>query len=288
MLTSTPHPPSPMGAGIGLKAAHYRDALACEADGFWVEVHPENYLSEGGPRLDWLQAISARHPLSLHGVSMSLGGLDRPDNALLAGFRALIDRFQPQLVSEHLAWCRHEGVYYADLLPLPYSEAALDRFCDHVDEAQNALGRRLLIENPSLYIALRGDIPETEFLGEIARRTGCGLLLDLNNVAVTANNLGRSAADYLSDFPLDAVGEIHLAGHEADPDLGAELLIDTHGAPVSESVWSLHASIIAQTGPIPTLIERDNNLPPFEHLLAERNRAQSVLDAASAPAVCHV
>lgn len=278
MSPSTRSLPPAMGAGIGLKPAHYRAALESDATGLWVEVHPENYMVSGGPRLHWLEAIAQRHPVSLHGVSLSLGGADRPDPDHLKALRVLIDRYQPALVSEHLAWCRHDGLYYGELLPLPYTEGALDRFCDHVDEAQEALGRTILIENPSLYIDLKGDMTETEFLAEAAGRTGCGLLLDLNNVFVTAANLTRDASAYLQTFPLDAVGEIHLAGHEADPD--GSLLIDTHGAPIDEAVWSLYRETIARTGPVPTLIERDNNLPPFTELMAERDRAQALLERA--------
>lgn len=272
-----------MGAGIGLKPAHYRAALESDASGLWVEVHPENYMVSGGPRLKWLDAIAQRHPVSLHGVSLSLGGADRPDKDHLAALRGLIDRYQPALVSEHLAWCRHDGIYYGDLLPLPYTARALDRFCDHVEATQDALGRTILIENPSLYVPLTGDMSETEFLAEAVRRTGCGLLLDLNNVFVTAVNLKRDAHDYLRTFPLDAVGEIHLAGHEADPD--GSLLIDTHGAPINEAVWSLYRETIARTGPVPTLIERDNNLPPCAELIAERNRAQVLLQSADKAAL---
>ena len=283
MITSTRLPPRAMGAGLGLKPAHYRAVLESEAPGLWVEVHPENYMLPGGPRLHWLEAIAQRHPVSLHGVSLSLGGADRPDHDHLKSLRGLVDRYQPALVSEHLAWCRHDGVYYGALLPLPYTGAALDRFCDHVDEVQDALGRSILIENPSLYVDLKGDMTETEFLVEAVRRTGCGLLLDLNNVFVTAINLKRDALGYLETFPLDAVGEIHLAGHETDPD--GSLLIDTHGAPVADAVWSLYRETIARTGPVPTLIERDNNLPPFVELMAERERAQALLEYADEAAL---
>jgi len=283
MITSTRLPPRAMGAGLGLKPAHYRAVLESEAPGLWVEVHPENYMLPGGPRLHWLEAIAQRHPVSLHGVSLSLGGADRPDHDHLKSLRGLVDRYQPALVSEHLAWCRHDGVYYGELLPLPYTGAALDRFCDHVDEVQDALGRSILIENPSLYVDLKGDMTETEFLVEAVRRTGCGLLLDLNNVFVTAINLKRDALGYLETFPLDAVGEIHLAGHETDPD--GSLLIDTHGAPVADAVWSLYRETIARTGPVPTLIERDNNLPPFVELMAERERAQALLEYADEAAL---
>lgn len=283
MITSTRLPPRAMGVGLGLKPAHYRAVLESEAPGLWVEVHPENYMLPGGPRLHWLEAIAQRHPVSLHGVSLSLGGADRPDHDHLKSLRGLVDRYQPALVSEHLAWCRHDGVYYGELLPLPYTGAALDRFCDHVDEVQDALGRSILIENPSLYVDLKGDMTETEFLVEAVRRTGCGLLLDLNNVFVTAINLKRDALGYLETFPLDAVGEIHLAGHETDPD--GSLLIDTHGAPVADAVWSLYRETIARTGPVPTMIERDNNLPPFVELMAERERAQALLEYADEAAL---
>ncbi|MCF8880195.1 DUF692 domain-containing protein [Hyphobacterium sp. SN044] len=283
MITSTRLPPRAMGAGLGLKPAHYRAVLESDAPGLWVEVHPENYMLPGGPRLHWLEAIAQRHPVSLHGVSLSLGGADRPDPDHLKSLRELIDRYRPALVSEHLAWCRHDGIYYGDLLPLPYTAGALDRFCDHVDEVQDALGRSILIENPSLYVDLKGDMTETEFLVEAVRRTGCGLLLDLNNVFVTAINLKRDALGYLETFPLDAVGEIHLAGHETDPD--GSLLIDTHGAPVADAVWSLYRETIARTGPVPTLIERDNNLPPFVELMAERERAQALLEYADEAAL---
>lgn len=288
MITSTrPFPPA-LGAGIGLKPAHYRAVLESDAPGLWVEVHPENYLSPGGPRLRWLDAIADRHALSLHGVSLSLGGADRPDRDHLRALRGLVDRYDPALVSEHLAWCRHDGLYFGDLLPLPYTHAALDRFCDHVEETQDTLGRTILIENPSLYVPLDGEMDETDFLAEAARRTGCGLLLDLNNVFVTANNLQRDAQTYLETFPLHAVGEIHLAGHEADAALGDRLLIDTHGAPVSDAVWSLYRQTLARTGPVPTLIERDNNLPPIEALMAERAAAQVLLDHADEAALADV
>lgn len=283
VITSTRLPPHAMGAGIGLKPAHYRAVLESDAAGLWVEVHPENYMLPGGPRLKWLDAIAKRFPVSLHGVSLSLGGADRPDPDHLKDLRGLVDRYQPALVSEHLAWCRHDGIYYGELLPLPYTGAALDRFCDHVDETQDALGRRILIENPSLYAALTGEMGETDFLAEAVRRTGCSLLLDLNNVFVTAVNLKRDAGAYLEAFPLDAVGEIHLAGHEADPD--GSLLIDTHGAPIAKSVWALYSKTIAHTGPVPTLIERDNNLPPFAELMAERDRAQALLGYADEAAL---
>lgn len=263
-------------AGIGLKPAHYRDVLALRVPGFWVEVHPENYMTPGGPRHQWLDAIRKVHPLSLHGVGLSLGGVERPDGGHLRALRLLIDRYAPFQISEHLAWCSHAGEHFGDLLPLPYTREALERFCGHVNETQDALGRAILIENPALYIRLSGELDEAEFLSETVRRTGCGLLLDVNNVHVTANNTGRDPFAFIDALPGAAIGEIHLAGH--DPDAREPgLLIDTHGTPVSDDVWALYAYALQRFGPVPTLIERDNNLPPFADLMAERNRAAAMM-----------
>jgi len=270
-----------MGAGLGLKPQHYRSVLESRAPGLWVEVHPENYMTAGGPRLAWLDAIRREHPLSLHGVALSLGGADRPDAGHLKALKQLADRYQPALVSEHLAWCAHDGTYFGDLLPIPYTPAHLDRFCAHVAETQDVLGRPILVENPSIYLPLKSDMSEQDFLAEAVRRTGCGLLLDVNNVFVTCRNLQQDPAAYIANVPGDAVGEIHLAGHEQDEALGDGLLIDTHGAPVHDDIWTLYRQLIARIGPKPTLIERDTNLPPFENLMAERGRAQHILDAAA-------
>jgi hypothetical protein len=270
-------------AGVGLKPAHYRDALACSAPGFWVEVHPENYMTPGGPRHAWLTAIRRAHPVSLHGVGLSLGGVERPDAAHLGKLSELARRYEPFLVSEHLAWSAYQGEHFGDLLPFPYTRAALDRFCDHVDDVQNALGRQILIENPALYVALRGEIAEPEFLQDLVRRTGCGLLLDVNNVHVTSANLGRDPHAYIAALPANAIGEIHIAGHAPD-EAGTSLLIDTHGAPVSDPVWRLYAHAIDHIGPTPTLIERDTALPPFAELMAERDRAAAILNKKSAQA----
>ncbi|MEE2565521.1 MNIO family bufferin maturase [Hyphobacterium marinum] len=270
-----------MGAGIGLKAAHYRAALEARDAGLWVEVHPENYMSEGGPRLAWLDAIAAEHPLSLHGVGLSLGGTERPDRDHLKRLKALADRYAPALMSEHLAWCAHDGVYFGDLLPVLYTSDALDRFCAHVDETQEALGRTILIENPSHYLNLTAEMAETDFLAETVRRTGCGLLLDVNNVHVSANNMGYDARAYLDALNLSAVGEIHLAGHTPDATHGEALLIDSHDAPVRDDVWDLYDHVLGLTGPVPTLIERDSNLPDFAELMAERDQAQACLDLAA-------
>jgi hypothetical protein len=279
--TVAAHPASGPTAGLGLKARHYDEALAETADGLWFEVHPENYMVEGGPRLAWLEAIRRDKPLSLHGVGLSLAGDGPPDLSHLARLKALADRYEPFVMSEHLAWSRRDGVYFPDLLPIVRTREMLARVCDNVSRAQDALGRRLLIENPSHYLPLSGhDYEEPQFLAEMARRTGCGLLLDINNVHVSANNLKTSAEDWLDALPADLVGEIHLAGHAPDPQHGGALLIDTHGAPIDAAVWTLYRRTIARIGPRPTLIERDEAVPDFCTLMAERDLASDVLSDA--------
>jgi hypothetical protein len=227
------------------------------------------------------------HPLSLHGVCMSIGGERLLDRAHLKRFRDLVARYEPALVSEHLAWSTHETTYFNDLLPLPYTAATLARVCDHIDEVQEAIRRPLLLENPSTYLAFReSTMSETDFIRRVATRTGCGLLLDINNVFVSATNHGYSARDYLADFPLAEVGEIHLAGHaEQADDEGLPLLIDSHDGPVADAVWKLFAIVIAQRGPIPTLIEWDSKIPDWPILKAEAAAAQAILDRASTIAV---
>jgi uncharacterized protein (UPF0276 family) len=267
-------------AGLGLKPVHFDEALAAPADGLWFEVHPENYMVAGGPRLRWLEAIRSRHPVSLHGVSLSLAADADPDPAQLARFAALARRIDPFLVSEHLAWSAWRGAYYPDLLPFPRTGEALARICANVARVQDALGRRIAIENPSHYLRLEGhERDEIDFLSELARRSGCGLLLDVNNVFVSARNLGASAEAYVDAFPGELVMEVHLAGHTPDPALGEALLVDSHDAPVAPEVWTLYERLIARIGPRPALIERDGNLPAFGELLAERERAQAVLRA---------
>ena len=273
-------------AGLGLKPQHFAEAEAFPAvgpqRGLWFEVHPENYMVAGGPRLAWLERIRSTRPLSLHGVGLSLAGDERPDTAHLARFRALIDRFQPFVVSEHLAWSRRGNVYHPDLLPVPRNRRVLQLVCDHLDEAQAALGRPLLIENPAAYLPLAGhDWDEVDFLAEIARRTGCGLLVDINNVHVSACNMGLSAETWLDRVPAALVGEIHLAGHRPDPVWGDALLIDSHDAPVAERVWALHRRLLDRIGPRPTLIERDGEVPAFDALLVEQARADAALAAVS-------
>ena len=272
-------------AGLGLKPQHYDAALACPADGLWFEVHPENYLVAGGPRLAWLEAIRARHPVSLHGVALSLAADAPPDPTHLARLAALAGRVQPALVSEHVAWSTWRGAYQPDLLPFPRSTEALQRIAENVARAQDALGRRIAIENPAHYLRIDGHVwDEIDFLAELARRTGCGLLLDVNNVYVGAHNLGYSADAYLDAFPGDQVMEVHLAGHTPDPNLGRALLVDSHDAPVAPEVWALYERLVARIGPRPTLIERDDKLPEFSALLAERNRAHALLRAPLAAA----
>ena len=270
--------PARLSAGLSLKPAHFDEALACLDAGLWFEVHPENYAVSGGPRLAWLDAIRARHPLSLHGVSLSLAADAPPDAAHLARLAALAERVEPVLVSEHLAWSAWRGNYLPDLLPFARTPAALRRVAGNIARTQDALGRRIAIENPSHYLRLQGHAwGEVDFLQELARRTGCGLLLDVNNVHVSARNLGFCAQAYIDAFPGDAVMEIHLAGHAPDPVLGQALLVDSHDAPVAPEVWALYERLIARIGPRPTLIERDDQLPPFAELLAERRQAHALL-----------
>lgn len=267
-----------LGAGLGLKPEHYDAALAWRAPGFWFEVHPENYFVEGGPRLAWLQAIREVHPVSLHGVGLSLAGAAAPDAQHLQRLAALAAWVQPVLVSEHLAWSGWNGARFPDLLPFPRSGEALLRIADNIARVQDTLGRAIAIENPSHYLQLDGhEWDEIDFLRELVRRCGCRLLLDVNNVFVSARNLGYNAAAYLDRFPVEAVAEVHLAGHTPDPAFGNGLLIDSHDAPIDAAVWALYARLIARAGPLPTLIERDGNLPAFDELLIEREMAQRVL-----------
>jgi len=270
--------PFQMGAGLGLKADHYQDALNCSAEGLWFEVHPENYMIGGGPRLAWLEAVGSRHPLSLHGVSLSLAADCPPDAEHLKRLKMLADRIQPALISEHLAWSAWRGQYHPDLLPFPRTGEALRRVTSNIQRTQDALGCRISIENPTHYLRLDGhDYSELDFLTELSERTGCGLLLDVNNVHISAHNLGFDAAAYLDAFPANAITEIHLAGHSEDPG-DSFLLIDSHDAPVAEDVWSLYQRLIERIGIRPTLIERDDQIPTFDVLLAERDKAQTVLN----------
>jgi uncharacterized protein (UPF0276 family) len=271
----------PAKAGVGLKPQHYREILEQQPAIGCFEVHAENYLGAGGPPHAALTAIREHYPLSVHGVGLSIGGMQPPDPIHLHRLRALIERYEPALFSEHLAWSSHRGVFLNDLLPLPYTEATLSHVAAQVSRVQDALGQRILIENPSTYVRFAGEsLAEPAFLGELAVRSGCGLLLDLNNVYVSATNHGLDPADYLAAFPLTPVEEVHLAGHVVtSDDLGQPLLIDAHDREVIEPVWSLYRSLIARTGPLPTLIEWDTDVPAWPRLHAEAMRAQAVLDA---------
>lgn len=277
--SSSVAPLPPARAGLCFKPQHWTAIDAASPDVGFFEVHAENYMGDGGPPHRMLGALRERYPLSLHGVGLSIGGEGPLDRDHLARLRALVDRHEPASFSEHLAWSGHEGVYFNDLLPLPYEPGTLARVCDHVFQAQDALGRRLLLENPSAYVALEGaTMAETDFLSEVARRTGCGLLLDVNNLHVSAVNQGFDPVAYLDDFPLAAVGEIHLAGHAVEVGAdGSRLLIDAHDRAVDAAVWDLYAQVVARTGPLPTLVEWDADIPAFEVLLAEAQTVDRVL-----------
>ena len=267
-------------AGTSFKHEHLA-AILGEGTGRGVfEVHAENYMGAGGPPHRALESVRCDHPLSLHGVCMSIGGEQPLDQAHLARFKNLVERYEPALVSEHLAWSTHESAYFNDLLPLPYNASTLNRVCDHIGEVQDAIRKPLLLENPSTYLAFREQtMSETDFVRAIAQRTGCGLLLDINNVFVSAANHGFSAREYLADFPLARVGEIHLAGHaEQADDEGHALLIDSHDGPVADAVWKLFEIVIAQCGPVPTLIEWDSKIPDWPLLKADAAAAQLSLD----------
>ncbi len=279
MSSGQRHSCLPARAGLGLKTQQVTDILAQQPDVGFFEIHAENYLVAGGPFHRHLSRIRDRYPLSIHGVGLSIGGEAAPDSVHLDRLAALLDRYQPQAFSEHLAWSNHGGVFFNDLLPLPYDHATLIRVCDHIDQVQQRLQWRLLLENPATYVEFAASTwDEASFISEIVRRTGCGLLLDINNAHVSAVNHQRDARHYISALPLAQVGEIHLAGFSIDHDAaGAELLIDTHGAPVDDAVWALYAFALQQLGPTPTLIERDQNIPPLPVLIAEAQHAERLL-----------
>src|SRR5712672_2844046 len=275
-------PALPIGAlaGTSFKHEHLSAIVAEGAQRGFFEVHAENYMGAGGPPHRALETLRRDHPLSLHGVCMSIGGERTLDKAHLARFQHLVDRYEPALVSEHLAWSTHGTTYFNDLLPLPYTAETLARVADHIDQVQEALGRQLLLENPSTYLIFpESTMSETLFIAELVRRTGCGLLLDINNVFVSATNHGFAALAYLADFPLEHVSEIHLAGHaEQADDEGELLLIDSNDRPVADAVWKLFDVIISQWGPIPTLVEWDSDLPDWPLLKAEADAAKAIMD----------
>ena len=273
----------PAATGIGFKPEHFDAILSGDQPIGFVEVHAENYMGAGGPPHAMLRALRERYALSLHGVGLSIGSMAPLDTEHLMRLKALCDRYEPASFSEHFAWSSHDEVYLNDLLPLPYTEETLRRIVTHVDQVQETLRREMLLENPSTYIEFaQSTIAETDFLSEIACRTGCGLLLDVNNVFVQAKNHGASAEIYLDSFPLDAVKEIHLGGHDEQTDeTGAPLLIDAHGCAVADPVWSLYESVIARTGPLPTLIEWDNDVPEWPVLAQQARAAKAILDRAA-------
>jgi uncharacterized protein len=272
----------PLSAGAGFKPEHFAAISAAPQPIGFFEVHAENYMGAGGIPHAQLRFLRENYALSLHGIGLNIGAREPLDRAHLSRLKQLCDRYQPESFSEHLAWSSHGGVFFNDLLPLPYTEATLRSVIDHVDEAQSTLGRRLLLENPATYVRFaQSAIPETAFLQEIASATGCGLLLDVNNVFVSARNHDFDASAYLEAFPLDLVGELHLAGHFATmDDQDSPLCIDAHGSPIIADVFALFESVIARAGPLPTLIEWDNDVPEWPVLRAEVLAAQARLDRA--------
>ena len=279
MFDDTAHNRLPARAGVGYKPQHFQALVEAPGAVGWLEIHAENYMGDGGRPLAQLRALADRFAMSVHGVGLSIGGEGALDEDHLARLKHLCDWLRPASFSEHLAWSTHGDAYFNDLLPLPYTAATLTRVCDHIDRVQEVLARPMLLENPSTYLAFtESTMDEVTFLSEIARRTGCGLLLDVNNVFVSATNQGWDPVAYVDAFPLDKVGEIHLGGHDEDEDEhGAPLLIDSHGREVVDPVWALYAHTLARGGARPTLIEWDNNVPEFPALEAEAARAESLL-----------
>lgn len=268
-------PGLPRRAGLGLKHEHFVEVLETAPDIGFFEVHAENYMVAGGPFHHYLGLIREQYPLSLHGVGLSIGGEGPLNREHLARLATLIERYQPHSFSEHLAWSSHGPVFLNDLLPLAYDSATLQRVCEHVDQVQSTLKRPMLLENPSTYLQFqRSTLEETDFISEIIRRTGCGLLLDVNNVYVSCINHQLNPLAYIDALPLHAAGEVHLAGFAEDADsLGDRLLIDDHGSPIDNAVWQLYEQVLARIGPMATLIERDNQLPAFSVLLTEAEQA---------------
>ncbi|WP_422777233.1 DUF692 domain-containing protein [Pseudomonas mediterranea] len=269
----------PPRAGLGLKTGHFKQVLGSRPDIGFFEVHAENYMVDGGPFHHFLGLIREQYPLSLHGVGLSIGTEGKLDATHLLRLAELIERYQPQAFSEHLAWSSHGPVFLNDLLPLAYDAPTLDRVCAHIGQVQDTLKRPMLLENPATYLAFqRSTLDETDFISEVIRRTGCGLLLDVNNLYVSCINHQRDPLAYLDALPLQAVGEIHLAGFAEDSDsLGDRLLIDDHGAPIDLAVWALYRQALERVGPVATLIERDNQVPAFNVLLAEAHQADALL-----------
>ncbi|MFV1850050.1 MAG: DUF692 domain-containing protein [Thalassospira sp.] len=274
----------PARAGVGFKAEHAQDIFGNDPAVGWFEIHPENYMVAGGPRLAMLEKLCAHYPVSMHGVGLSLGGGETLSENHLADLKRLVDRFDPAMVSEHIAWSSHEGLYMADLLPTPMTKTSLDHLVQAIETVQDYIGRRILIENPTSYMPLpQNSIPELDFITEAARRSGCGLLIDVNNVYISAHNLGFDAGAFIAAVPGDLVGEIHLAGHERDANPDDDVLIDTHSRPVADPVWALFDQLISRIGPRPTLIEWDNDVPGWDVLAAEAALADRYLDHGAKP-----
>ena len=271
--------PIPACAGVGLRSQHHRDVLISPAKTGWLEVHSENYFGNGGAPLRYLEDIRADYSISLHGVGMSIGSVDALDHNHLNQLKDLITRIEPGLVSEHLCWSSFGGHYLNDLVPLPYTDATLTYLVTRIEKVQEFLGRQILIENPSSYLEYQySTYSESRFLDELARRTGCGILLDVNNVYVSCINHGWNALDYIQDIAVEQVGEIHLAGHSVNSVEGRSILIDTHNGPVSEAVWQLYQSALQRLGSVPTLIEWDADLPSWQVLVGEAAKANAYLE----------
>jgi uncharacterized protein len=273
----------PSRAGVGFKPQHFADINAEHQPIGFFEVHAENYMGAGGPPHAQLGKLREDYALSIHGVGLSIGSMQPLDREHLARLKTVCDRYEPESFSEHLAWSTHDTVFLNDLLPLPYTEATLVQVVEHVDEVQNTLKRQMLLENPATYLLFEESrIEETDFLAEVARRTGCGLLLDVNNVFVASTNHHMDPRDYLARFPVQWVREIHLSGHsETVDDAGARLLIDSHDTPVKDPVWALYEELITQTGPIASLVEWDNDVPQWPVLRAEAHAADAILKSAA-------
>lgn len=276
--------PLPRRAGVGLKPEHYGEILARKPGMGFFEIHAENYMGEGGLPHRALGQIRRDYPLSVHGVGLSIGAEGGLDAEHLARLRSVVDRYHPGMVSEHLAWSTHDSMFLNDLLPLPYTRKVLDRVVAHIDQVQTALGRQILLENPSTYIAFaESEMTETDFIRELQKRAGCGLLLDVNNVFVSATNQHYSPQGYIDAFPLEHVGEIHLGGHATDSDdSGETLLIDAHDREVADPVWQLYAYVLGRTGRLPTLIEWDNDIPGWDVLAGDAARAEAVMERVDA------
>jgi len=267
----------PLHAGVGLKPEHFADARAGSSEGIWFEVHPENYMIEGGPRLRGLQSIRENFALSLHGVGASLGGPDLTSPAHIQALKRLVQLFEPESVSEHAVWSNAGGVYYADLFPLPRTRVAMQRLVDGINHFQEGIGRQILLENPSNYLPVISEMDEADFLVSVAQQTGCGLLIDVNNIYVSSRNCGIDAQAYLHAIPPQLVSEIHIAGFDPDPKLGEQLLIDSHASDVAPAVWSLLDVALAHFGPKPVLLERDDNIPAYAQLMMERDQAEAAI-----------